>query len=274
MSYKTSGIGGCKRCDYLGFHYEPSAEGKLRLCSCVEELCRCGGVKPYQYFDEDMKPKWCPCGPYRVEMARRERLIESSGVPAKFRWKFLGDFRDVDSKGRPIREAQKLKGYISTTIDLHEGEGPKRGFFFWGIAGNGKTLLSCIALNELILRSGRPGKFVDLSFSYFQKLRSSYSEESGFYGQTFQIIEELGSVPFLVIDDFGVQRNTPWELEMLYNLIDARYKEEKFTIITTNKHIDEIKELFEGRIYSRLLEMCHMVHVTLPDYRLNFEKLL
>ncbi len=273
MTHDAWDAGGCNGCDYLGFYYKPSAEGKLKLCSCVEKLCKCGGVKPYQYFDEDMRPKWCVCGHYRMEMARRERLIENSGVPTKFRWKFFEDFKDIGSKGKTLQEAQKLRGYISTAIDLEGKEGPKKGFFFWGTVGNGKTLLGCIALNELILRSGKPGKFVDLSFSYFQKLRSSYSEESGFYGQTFQIIEELGSIPFLVIDDFGVQRNTPWELEMLYNLIDARYKEEKFSIITTNEDINEIKQLFEGRIYSRLLEMCHIVHVTLPDYRLNFEKL-
>jgi DNA replication protein DnaC len=54
---------------------------------------------------------------------------------------------------------------------------------------------------------------------------------------------------------------------MLYNLVDARYAEQKLTFITTNRSIEDIKGLADGRIYSRFLEMCHLIHVQAPDYR-------
>jgi DNA replication protein DnaC len=121
-----------------------------------------------------------------------------------------------------------------------------------------------------MFRCAVPGKFLDLSLQYFEKLRSTYNEESGRYGQTWNILEDLSTVPCLAIDDFGVQRNTEWEQEMLYNLVDARYEYERLTLVTTNKPIEEVEELHGGRIYSRLQEMCRVVHVEAPDYRVNF----
>ena len=85
-------------------------------------------------------------------------------------------------------------------------------------------------------------------------------------------MDELINVPFLVIDDFGVQRNTEWESEMLYNLIDSRYAEERPIIITSNFNIDKFKEVANGRVYSRVLEMCKIIHLDLPDYRENYFK--
>ena len=43
---------------------------------------------------------------------------------------------------------------------------------------------------------------------------------------------------------------------MLYDLVDARYGDQRFTVVTTNQPLDELKDLAEGRIYSRLVEMC------------------
>ena len=54
---------------------------------------------------------------------------------------------------------------------------------------------------------------------------------------------------------------------MLYNLIDSRYADEQTTIITSNADIAEYKSIAHGRVYSRILEMCRIIHVNLPDYR-------
>ena len=266
----------CRRCEDRGFYYDrsqPAQESRtLSLCDCVQRTCKCDGDAPYQYFDEAGQPHWCPCRKYRLDMRKTERLLAQTNIPKKFQWRFLPDFRERGPDNRLIKDAKRLKGYVSSLLDCLKNGQRARGYFFWGEPGNGKTLLACIALNELILWSGKQGQYIDLSFEYFQRLRSSFNQESEFHGRTAQIIEELSSVPYLVIDDFGVQRNTEWEKEMLYNLIDTRYAEERLTLITTNKNIDEVKELSAGRIYSRLLEMCHVVQVTAPDYRVRYEK--
>ena len=112
-----------------------------------------------------------------------------------------------------------------------------------------EVAMACVVLNELLWHRHRPGRFVDLSSGYFSRLRDSYSEESEQYGRSHEIVDELAKMPYLVIDDLGVQRGTEWEAEMLYTLIDSRYSEERFTVVTTNAPLDEVKQISAGRIY-------------------------
>ena len=261
----------CRKCEGRGFYYE-RGEG-VRLCSCVEDLCRCEGRKPYQYFDDRTEAAWCSCRPYRLAMGRTGQFFEASNVPAKYRGCFLEDFRERTSDDAPIPGAVELKGLVGSLLDrCGAGDSAARGLLLWGVPGSGKTMLCCIALNELMLRCARPGKFLDLSFGYFQTLRGSYNRESRDYGQSTQIIEALTDVPFLVIDDFGLAKDTEWAQEMLYNLVDARYQEERVTLVTANKNVEEFRELAGGRIYSRFMEMFHIVHVQAPDYRMSLAR--
>ena len=259
----------CASCGGRGIFYDPRVEvgryGRLQLCSCILENCRCGGSPPYRYWDEEAKSHWCSCRLLRKRLVEVNRLFKQAEIPERFKWKFQDDFSMEAPDGIAVPFARQVQSYVSTLVD--SGEEPRRGFLFHGPPGTGKTMLGCIMLNELILHRCRPGRFLNLSLKYFQKLRDTFSEASEAYGHTWRIIEELCNLPYLMLDDFGVQRDTEWEKEMLYDLIDARYGEERFTIITTNHPLGEIQQLSEGRIYSRLVEMCHLVEMDGLDYR-------
>lgn len=259
----------CERCGGVGIYYDRNVEvgryGQLRLCECVQQHCRCGGVKPYQYWDENSRRQWCPCRPFRRRLSETNRLFRQVEIPERFRWTFLDDFHRTAEDGTSVPIADKMMVEVASLIEAKKA--PRRGFLLHGPPGTGKTLLGCILLNELMLRWCRPARFLNLSRKYFERLRDTYSEDSEHYGQTWRIMEELSNMPFLMLDDFGIQRNTEWELEMLYNLVDARYGEERFTIVTTNKPIQEIKEISQGRVFSRLQDMCKLIHMDSIDYR-------
>lgn len=268
-----------------GYFYDPHVvagqSGEIKLTPGIEARCRCGGRPPYLAFDSpEAEPTWCVCRPYRSKIRHINRLIRESGIPARFQYKYVNDLLEIDPAGRPIPGVNLLKGRVSTLVDryserrrLKDGPpSPARGLFLWGAPGNGKTLLACIALNELMFNCALPGKFIGLSRKFFQTLRHTFDESSPTRGQAIPILETLSSVPFLVIDDLGVQRDTDWEVEMLYNLVDARYTEHLLTFITTNKNVEDLKGLAGGRIYSRFLEMCYIIHVQSPDYRQHAQK--
>jgi DNA replication protein DnaC len=265
-----------------GYAYDPTVvagqHGEIRISPGVAAHCTCGGRAPDQVFGEDGEPTWCACRPFRMAIRQVDKLITDSGMPGRFQYKFLDDFVEA-YEGEPIPGASLLKQQLRPLIDRFALQGeaqasapPPRGFLLWGNPGNGKTHFACTALNELIFHTGRPGRFISISRKFFQTLRHTFDDDSPIRGQAIPILETLGAVPFLVIDDFGVQRDTEWEVEMLYNLIDARYAEQRLTLVTTNRRIDDIKDLANGRIYSRFLEMCHIVHVTAPDFREHFRK--
>lgn len=269
----TEVVAACGRCEGVGIFYDPHVEvgryGQLRLCSCIEEFCRCGGRSPFQYWDDDSRRHWCPCRLFRRRLTETRRLFKQAEIPERYKWKFQGDFHRVAEDGTLISLADKVAVEVGNLLE--GGREPHRGFLLFGPPGTGKTLLGCIMLNELVLRWGKPGRFLNLSRKYFQKLKDTYSESSDNYGQTWQIMEELANMPFLMLDDFGIQRGTEWETEMLYNLVDARYGDERFTIVTTNKPLEEIKEISQGRVYSRLVEMCRQVEMDGVDFRQHLQ---
>ena len=195
-------------------------------------------------------------------------MFKEADIPERYRWKFQEDFHPATPDGTLVRIAQDARLYVSTLIDTDKE--PERGFLLYGNPGTGKTLLGCIMLNELMLNHFKPARFLNLS-KYLQQLRDTYSEDSDNYGQTWRIIEALGKIPYLVIDDFGVQRGTEWAKEVLYDLVDTRYAEKRFTVITTNQPLSELQQLSQGRIYSRLLEMCKLVAMEGEDYRQHLQ---
>ena len=263
----------CSKCGGGGLYYDPIVKvgryGTLRLCECVE--CRCGERAPYQYWDDDSRNQWCPCRPYRRKMMETNRLFRQADIPERYKWKFVDDFRMAAPDGTRIDLAATV--YLRIHQDLIDAaKEPKRGYLLHGNPGTGKTLMGCIVLNELMLRWTKPGRFLSLSRAYFQKLRDTYSADSERYGHTWSIIEELCSMPYLILDDFGIQRGTDWEIEMLYDLVDARYGDQRFTVVTTNQPLDELKDLAKGRIYSRLVEMCQPIPMDGPDYRMHLNE--
>lgn len=254
----------CSYCEYSGIIHNPafevSGDDVLSPCpKCVITKCRCGGEEPYYYF-EDGNIRSCPCRDTRMKINRILDIYYSSGIDKKFRWK---NIRDFDSR----QNKQASEAYNAAYDIIQNFPDVKKGLFLWGNPGTGKTLLSTIILTELIRHYAVNGKFIKISRNFFNLLRSTFVEGSRNYGQSSRIEKELATVDVLVIDDFGVQRDSAWEQETLYNLIDARYEGEKFTVITSNNNPEKLRELSEGRILSRLREMCRILELSGEDYR-------
>lgn len=75
----------------------------------------------------------------------------------------------------------------------------------------------------------------------------------------FLTINALYDYALLILDDLGVERNTEFVLEQMFQIIDGRYRCCKPLIVTTNLRLEEIKhpvDLAHARIYGRILERC------------------
>ena len=100
------------------------------------------------------------------------------------------------------------------------------GLLFWGDVGTGKTYLAA-CINH---------GFED---------REAY-------------IHLLCSCPLLILDDLGMERDTKFGLETVYDVIDGRYLSGKPLIVTTNLTLRELQketDLDKRRIYDRVLTM-------------------
>jgi len=72
-------------------------------------------------------------------------------------------------------------------------------------------------------------------------------------------VENFNRYKLLVIDDLGAERQSEFAQEIVYNIIDGRYKNGQPIIITTNMTLDEIRtppNITHSRIYDRILGLC------------------
>lgn len=85
-----------------------------------------------------------------------------------------------------------------------------------------------------------------------------------------RFIESFNQYSLLIIDDLGIERNSEFALEQVFNIIDSRYRSRKPLIVTTNLTLDELKnpkDLAHARIYDRVLERCIPLKVNCRNIR-------
>lgn len=70
---------------------------------------------------------------------------------------------------------------------------------------------------------------------------------------------------FLVLDDVGIERQTGYMAEKMFEIIDARYRSRRPLIVTTNLTLEEIsnpQQMEYKRVFDRIVEMCQPIHVS------------
>ena len=85
-----------------------------------------------------------------------------------------------------------------------------------------------------------------------------------------QFIDSLNRYSLLIIDDLGIERNSEFALEQVFNVIDSRYRSKKPLIVTTNLTLQELNtpsDLPHKRIYDRILERCVPVRINNRNIR-------
>ncbi len=239
-------------------------QGSLSLCECVESMTRCDGKSPYLYFDEEKNAMIaCPSRPARIALEKIQALHKSSGIPERYRHRYIPS---IENSRNHLSLNIALSGAVDIIRDF--GKNRIRGLYLHGDTGSGKTLISCIILNELIRIYQIPVRYAKITRDILSKLRATFNPNSETFGEGNRIETALANVQVLVIDDFGVHRESEWVSGVLYDLIDARYENNLLTILTSNEKLDSWRDVARGRVYSRLVEMCEEIHIDLPDYRI------
>lgn len=263
---------GCPQCNGLGYLLDLQNSNTKRttidLCQCAQSQCQCENTPPYYYVETANGPNQlipCPILPLHRKIEHIQRYYAQSELPYKFRFKFYNSHFATHH----INQHKEFIKQINTLLPpIWEGEEANlsRGLFFTGQAGSGKTHLAAIVINELILRHALRAIFLKTT-RLLDRLRATYSQNSRTYGQGEALEQLYSSVPAIVLDDFGAQQETDWAAETLYDMIDQRYEKGLFTVITSNKNLNDLASAAEGRIASRFKEMTHTIEFPAIDYR-------
>lgn len=121
-----------------------------------------------------------------------------------------------------------------------------------GVPGSGKTLMARIICGELM----KKGYTVMCLAAY--RIVEIFSEEM-FSDESDGIRDLAESCDLLVIDDLGTERQTNFTENLLFELIDTRFRRDLPTIITTNLSPEKQREYYGDRIFSRIYSRCNAV---------------
>lgn len=145
------------------------------------------------------------------------------------------------------------------------------GVFLYGSTGVGKTVTAAaltlyVAKMRHITRKG-PIDYLFVSVpEMLSKLKSLFEHKDAYS----VYLQELCSVDWLVLDDLGVQKTSPWEFETLYYILNKRDSDLKQTTFTSNKTPAELAAQWEDqRIVSRIVGMSKLVTLAGEDHRLR-----
>lgn len=211
----------------------------------------------------------CKCDRERLEKQKQrekeqeiERLKRSCFISMS-QWVYTFD----NYKG------EKDKSYIIAKNYVKEYEQMKKeniGLLFCGTVGSGKTYLACCIANALIEEY-----MIRVKIRNFAQIINDL-QKSGFDLDKNEYIESLTNVSVLILDDLGIERDTSYAKEQVYNIVNSRYLKQKPTIFTTNLPYEKIQNSDDGveyeRIYSRIIEMCIPVKVMGEDFRKRLQK--
>lgn len=181
----------------------------------------------------------------------------------------FGDFKTL---GDPeLKKA--LQQAIKFCVDMASGTAPARWLTLLGPSGTGKTMLA-----KRISRFFR--RYLDALPDHRNGNGEAWSRRGGFkpwidvvgdmLAGDYSGIRDLRDDWFLVLDDIGVEytKNKELAVSKLFEILNAR--QGLFTVITANLRLEQINELLDARIASRLLrDNSSVVNVNAEDFNLR-----
>ena len=188
------------------------------------------------------------------EFADRVNRYRSVGFPESqmSKWTFAAD------DGSNPQMSAAMQNYVQ-----HFGEFRKqgKGLLLFGSVGTGKTFLAACVANALI------DKGTPCLVTNFARIANTVQ---GLFEGRQEYYDSLNRFPLLVLDDLNAERKTEYMQEIVFNVIDARYRAKLPLIVTTNLTREELQnpvDITSQRIYSRLFEMCTPIEIAGADRR-------
>lgn len=195
----------------------------------------------------------------------RKEMFNSSLVGQKGVLKYTFDDFNVTSKDQ-ARELSEVK-IIADRI----ANGEQHHYTFTGNPGSGKSMLAIALLNYL--KNGHTCFFVD--FTMLLSLAHRFKDDRAM-SDVNRIMRAIKLADIVVIDDLGsessMQRNVKessnFTQSKLFEI--AQYRDLKTTIITTNHTSQELKQIYDDKLVSRLIMTegsKNIVRFNSEDYR-------
>lgn len=203
--------------------------------------------------------------PYKdcVCMVRRNgyKQAKRSGL-GKYLKKSLDDYETLDADWR-----KKCKRAVESYLEKHSNDDV--WFMACGQNGSGKTLLGSIIANTLLMKYERAVSYVVWSDFIGEVKRDMMSEKTD---EVSERMKEIKNVDVLFFDEVFKDFNST-DKRYLAEILNYRYTNDKKTIITSEKLLNELIDIDEAT-FGRAIEQSEGYVINIPrdrkkDWRLR-----
>ena len=215
----------------------------LGSSSCPYGECDGNGL----ILDDSGDAHACRCRAERIARNRTRGLHDT--IPERY--------RDLAFERAPVNEMEPQRvrhiRRFCERIDANLDEG--NGFFFFGEPESGKTTLAMLIAQHAI--KARRSVAIYTAPWLLARIASTYESQQETY---MDLMDRLGAVDLLQIDDLAIKTEKEWSLQQLYTVINRRYEDNRSVVVTaTIEKPDILAERIGHQTASRVLEMCETI---------------
>ncbi len=190
-----------------------------------------------------------------------------------------------------IREMLRTENFKALSYEYYEGEDLSRfknavktcrnfiknfnsdyhNLFFYGTVGTGKSFLSGCVAKELI-ESGHSVIYFSATglFDLLSKNSFDYKNREELRGA----YADLYQCDLLIIDDLGTELTNQFVTSQLFALLNERHMGKKATVISTNLSLEELRNRYSDRIFSRITSNYEICKLSGQDIRMYRKRLM
>lgn len=177
---------------------------------------------------------------------------------------------EVEFRHGTCRLDENTTKAINSLAECLTKQSPKFGLMFCGTCGNGKTTM-LFALRSAISYLARAGYIQTDNSTESSSLLVVDAKDIVSYAREPNEMKKLAARRMLAIEDLGKEAAEVLDYGNVINpavdLLEKRYDNQLFTVITTNLRAREIREKYGDRIADRFNEMLDVIIFKGNSYR-------